>query len=388
MEKIIIKKNPRVLSGHLWIFANELSVSPKEFEPGSLVEITDRKGDFIGIGYVNPSSLIAVRLLTQKQEQIDRGFFKKRILDAIKYRQAFCKSSDSFRVIYGEADFMPGLVVDKYGKCLSVQFLTLGMEKYKSIILELLNEIFLPDDVVLRNDSQSRHLEGLALQKELLKGGLDPLPRIKEGRVHIDVDPMAGQKTGFFLDHRENRLALAEIVSDGSKGLDLFCYTGAWGLQLAAKGAYVKGVDDSESACMQASLNADINGLSGKTEYIKADVFDFLKAESASDAKYDFVVLDPPAFVKSRAKIAEAVRGYRRVNELAMKVLKKGGLLATSSCSHHIDRALFFNMLLAASRDAGRTARVVEFRSQGRDHPVLLSMPETEYLKCVFLEIS
>ncbi|MCE5313164.1 MAG: class I SAM-dependent rRNA methyltransferase [Nitrospiraceae bacterium] len=388
MEKIILKKNPRILSGHLWIFSNELPVSPKQFEPGSLVEVSDKKGEFIGIGYVNPVSLIAVRLLTRQKEQIDRRFFRDRVLQALERRKRYCPGADSFRAVYSEADHLPGLIVDKYNKCLAVQLLTLGMERFREAILDVLDEVFSPEIIVLRNDSQSRHLEGLELHKELLKGELPPLPRIKEGVVELEIDPMSGQKTGFFLDQRENRIALAGLVPEGARGLDLFCYSGAWGLQLAAKGAYVKGVDDSEHACCQAARNAEINGLSERTEYLKADVFDFLKAEAASGAKYDFVVLDPPAFVKSRAKISEAMRGYRRINELAMRIVKNGGLLATSSCSHHIDRPSFLNMLLSASNEAGRAASLIEFRSQGKDHPVLLPMPETEYLKCAFVELS
>ncbi len=239
MEKIMLKKNPRVMSGHLWIFSNELPVSPKEFEPGSLLEVHDKKGEFAGIGYVNPVSLIAVRLLTRQREQIDRDFFSRRIHDALARRQRYCPGADSFRVVYSEADHLPGLIVDKYNNCLSIQMLTLGMEKFRETIIDVLDEMFRPDVIVLRNDSQSRHLEGLELHKELIKGDLSQLPRIKEGSVTIEVDPMSGQKTGFFLDQRENRISLAGLVPEGARGLDLFCYSGSWGLQLAAKGAFV-----------------------------------------------------------------------------------------------------------------------------------------------------
>lgn len=386
MEKIILRRTSRILSGHLWIFSNELSVSPKGFEPGSIVAVHDNKDKFIGIGYINPHSLIAIRLLTREREAINSDFFRKRIINAINYRKRFMHDSNSFRVIYSEGDFLPGLIVDKYADCLVIQFLTIGMEKMKDMIISILEEILSPSIIVLRNDSQSRILEGLPLEKEIIKGSLDSLPLINEGGALIEVDPMAGQKTGFFLDQRENRIALRSYVNEG-RGLDLFCYSGAWGLQMAKKGAFVTCVDDSEIAISKAKRNFHLNNLEDRGDFIKDDVFDFLRKESESGSLYDFVVLDPPAFVKSRAKIKEALRGYREINAMAMKIVKRGGILATSSCSYHIEKAVFIEMLRDSAKDAGRNARLLEHRSQGRDHPILLSVPETEYLKCAFLEL-
>ncbi|MCL4457732.1 MAG: class I SAM-dependent rRNA methyltransferase [Nitrospirae bacterium] len=384
MYKVILRRTSRIDAGHLWIFSNELAESPKKFEAGSLVEVYDNKNRFIGIGYVNPNSLIAIRILTRGKETINADFFRKRISGALNYRKRFLTSNNSYRVIYSEGDFLPGLIVDKYADCLVIQILTLGMEMMKDMIVSVLDEIIKPSVIVLRNDSQSRNLEGLPLEKAVVKGALGSLPLIQEGEISIEVDPMTGQKTGFFLDQRANRLALAKYI-DGGKGLDLFCYSGAWGLQLAKNGAVVRFVDDSKTALSTAQRNARINNLEERCEFVKDDVFNFLKKEAESGALYDFIVLDPPAFVKSRAKIKEALRAYREINAMAMRLVKNGGILATSSCSYHVEKTVFLDILHSAARDAGRSPRLLEYRSQGLDHPILLSVSETEYLKCAFL---
>jgi 23S rRNA (cytosine1962-C5)-methyltransferase len=386
MEKILLRRTSRILAGHSWIFSNELASSPKNHEPGSLVEVYDIRENFIGIGYINPNSLISIRLLTRKQEQINPDFFRKRILDAIAYRKKIGINEDAFRVIYSESDFLPGLIVDKFSECLVMQFLTFGMEKLKDIIIPLFDEIFKPAVIVLKNDSHSRVLEGLPLSKEIIKGTLDKLPVINEAGISIEVNPLSGQKTGFFLDQRENRIALKEIIN-GGKGLDLFCYTGAWGLQIANKGAAVTFVDESENAISQARLNAKQNNIEQNCNFIKADAFDFLRNEINANNSYDFIILDPPAFVKNRLKIKEALKGYKEINTLAMKLLKDGGILATSSCSYHISKEIFIEILRYASKDAGKQFKLLEFRSQAKDHPILLSVPETEYLKCAFLSL-
>lgn len=374
------------MKGHLWVFSNELSVSPKRYEPGSIVKVYDSKGSFLGIGYINPNSLISIRLLTKEEEQIDADFFRKRINDAIDYRKKFLGLKDSFRVIYSEGDFLPGLIVDKYSDCLVLQILTLGIEKFQDILINILDEVFSPSTIILRNDSPVRTLEGLPLFKDTIKGSLETFPVIEETDVSFEVDPLNGQKTGFFLDQRENRIALRNYIK-GGVGLDLFCYTGAWGIHLAKSGAFVKCVDDSESALSMAERNIKMNNLEGSCELIKADVFNFLKKEREKENLYDFIVLDPPAFVKSKARIKEALRGYKEINTLAMRLVKKGGIIATSSCSYHIDKEMFLQMLIDAARDSGRNARILEYRTQGKDHPILLPVRETEYLKCIFLEI-
>jgi 23S rRNA (cytosine1962-C5)-methyltransferase len=386
MEIVRLHRTSRILAGHLWVFSNELATSPKGFEAGSLVELRDRKDVFLGIGYINPHSLIAVRILTRQKEEIDADFFKGRILDAIEYRKRFVGDANSFRVIFSEGDFLPGLIVDKYGDCLSVQILTMGMERWTDTLTDLLDGIMSPSAIVLRNDSSSRLLEGLTQEKRVVKGTLDTLPVIREDSLLFEIDPLSGQKTGFFLDQRENRIAFAKLAG-GGKGLDLFCYAGAWSIHLAGRDAEVIGVDDSDRVLERARQNAAMNRLSHRCTFKKADVFEFLKEEVAAKTRYDFIVLDPPSFVKSKTKVKDALRGYREINAQAMRLLKKRGRLATSSCSYHIDKESFLDMVRAAARDAGREARLSEMRSQAKDHPILLSMPETEYLKCAFLEI-
>lgn len=386
MEKVILKRTSRVLAGHPWIFSNELLESPKKYEPGCLVEVYDKKAIFVGIGYINPSSLIAVRLLTRQRQKINCDFFKKRLIAAIDYRKKRLSDNTSFRAVYSEGDFLPGLIIDKYDKCVVVQILTLGMEMLRDIIIEAIDNIMRPSVIVLRNDSQSRTLEGLAMEKEIIKGHINNLPRINEGDIIIEVDPVSGQKTGFFLDQRENRITLRKYVK-GGKGLDLFCYCGAWGLQLAKHDAFVTAVDSSDFSLQMAMKNASLNNLGDKFCFVKDDVFDFLNSENSKGSIYDFIVLDPPAFVKSKAKIKEALRAYRQINANAMRLIKKGGVIATSSCSYHVDKFDFIDMLRDASKDAGKTVRLLELKSQGYDHPVLLSVPETEYLKCAFLEV-
>lgn len=385
MDTVTVSRPSRILSGHLWVFSNELSESPKRFAPGALVELRDRKGAFLGIGYINPHSLIAARILTRKSEGIDEAFFRRRIEEALAYRRRFLGGRSSFRAVYSESDFLPGLVVDKYAGCLSVQFLTFGMEAMAGTIIKVLDEVFSPSAIVLRNDSSIRTLEGLPLEKKVVKGSLDELPVIDEDGVKITVDPYAGQKTGFFLDQFDNRTAFAAL-SGGGTGLDLFCYTGPWSLRLAKKGFAMKGVDSSEHAVALAEANARANGLSESCSFVKADVFDLVKKELSAGARYDRIVLDPPAFVKSKARIAEALRAYRELNAACLALLKPGGLIATSSCSYHIDRPAFMEMLRSAAKDSGRRARVIETRAQSKDHPISLAVPETEYLKCVILE--
>ncbi len=386
MDKVILKKTSRILGGHLWIFSNELLKSPVNYEPGSLVEVYDRHKIFLGTGYINPNSLISIRLLTRQREKIDAGFFRRRILHALDYRKRIGIDTESCRVVFSEGDLLPGLIVDKYDGCIVVQFLTLGMDKHAEMILNLLDDMFSPSIMVLNNDSQSRLLEGLTIERKISKGSLDSLPLISEDGVIIQVDPMTGQKTGFFLDQRENRIALSRYINGGN-GLDLFCYSGAWGLQLARKGATVTFADESETALSAARKNAQLNNLEDRCKFEKRDVFNFLSERVEAGSSCDFIVLDPPAFVKSKAKIKEAVKGYREINEMAMRLVTTGGIIATSSCSHHIDRTLFLEILQDSAKKAGRTAKLIEYRYQARDHPIMLSVPETEYLKCAILAV-
>jgi 23S rRNA (cytosine1962-C5)-methyltransferase len=386
MERVHLRRTKRLHENHLWVFSNELHESPKNYAPGTLVEVCDLKENYLGVGYINPRSLIAVRLLTTRREAVDRDFFKRRIGDALTLRRRISEEDrDALRLIYSEGDYLPGLIADRYAECLVLQFLTAGMERFRDEVVGIMDEMLAPETIVIRNESRSRTLEGLPLYKEVVKGSLDNLPVVSEGGIRFEVDPLIGQKTGFFLDQRENRRALREFVRGGD-GLDLFCYTGGWSLSLAAAGARVTGVDESERAVAQARRNAEINGLRDSALFVREDVFSFLDKEFlAGQKRLDFIVLDPPAFVKSAGRIREAVKAYRRLNAACMKLLKPGGILATSSCSYHLGREMFMEMLRSSARDAGRSPRMLSLRSQGPDHPVLLAMPETEYLKCAFL---
>lgn len=386
METAVLRRTSRILAGHLWVFSNELVGSPKRLAPGSLVELRDMKDAFLGIGYANPHSLIAVRILTRVKEEIDSAFFVKRIRAALDLRRRFVKDTDAFRAVFSESDGLPGLIVDKYGDTLSIQFSTLGMEAQSGLVISALEEVFQPKTIVLRNDTSIRTLEGLSMEKKVIKGGLETLPVIKERGTVFEVDPMAGQKTGFFLDQAENREALKALVGRG-KSLDLFCYTGAWAIKLAEAGSDVTGVDSSETAVKQAERNALLNNLSEKCAFIRSDVFEFVKAEVLKGSRYDAIVLDPPAFVKSKANIKEGLKAYRELNASCMKLLKDGGLFATSSCSFHVERLAFLDMLRSAARSAGKTGRILEVRSQAKDHPIALAVPETEYLKCVIMAV-
>jgi 23S rRNA (cytosine1962-C5)-methyltransferase len=388
MEKVHLKRTRRIHERHLWVFSNELYESPKKYSPGDLVELYDLKENFLGTGYINPHSLIAVRILTTERLPVEREFFLKRIGDALALRKRlFKEDSDALRLVFSEGDYLPGLIADRYSGCLVLQFLTAGMERFKDTIVAIFDELLAPETIVIRNESRSRTLEGLPLYKEVVEGNLDTLPIVREGGISFEVDPFMGQKTGFFIDQRENRAALTRFVG-GGEGLDLFCYTGGWSLNLAAAGARVTGVDESERAVAQAKRNAWMNGLQERAVFVREDVFSFLEREfAAGQRRLDFIVLDPPAFVKSAGRIKEAVRAYRQLNASCMKLLRSGGILATSSCSYHLGREMFLEMLRLSARDAGRSPRMLYLRSQAPDHPVLLSMPETEYLKCAFLQM-
>jgi 23S rRNA (cytosine1962-C5)-methyltransferase len=350
-----------------------------------MVELFDRSDTFLGVGYINPSSLISVRILSRERVTIDRQFLGKRLQTAFGLRTRLFGDQEAVRLVYSEGDYLPGLIVDRYGPCVVLQFLTQGIESLRDMIIELIDEMLNPRVIVLKNESRSRTLEGLSLYKEVVKGSLDSLPKVHEDGLIFEVDPFGGQKTGFFLDQKENRRSLKRYL-DGGRGLDLFCYTGAWSVHLASAGIEMTGIDESERAVRQAIRNAELNSLQGRAAFLQEDVFSFLRREvSESEKKYDCVVLDPPAFVKSAAKLKEAVKAYRELNGYCMRLLRPGGILASSSCSYHLGRDAFLDMLRDASRDANRSLRLLLLRSQDADHPVLLAMPETEYLKCAYL---
>jgi 23S rRNA (cytosine1962-C5)-methyltransferase len=349
------------------------------------VELADSRGRFVAVGYCNPKSVISVRILSREQGKIDIDFFLKKIEGADAYRKRFYAGEESYRVVYSEADLLPGLIVDRYGSYVVIQLLTAGMERHTESILAAIDAIFSPRAVVARNDIPSRALEGLAVERKLLSGKIEPPVVIMKNRLAFEIDLLEGQKTGFFLDQSENYLLLNGLV-DGGEVLDTFCYAGGWSVHAARFGAKgVIGIDASEGAIDLARGNAARNGFESQCRFEVGNVFDFLKAREGRG--YDCIILDPPSFVKRRKEIENAVRGYKEINLRAMKLLRPGGFLVTCSCSYHLSESRFREILLDAARDVGRNLRLIALRSQAKDHPALLSLPETEYLKCAVLQV-
>jgi 23S rRNA (cytosine1962-C5)-methyltransferase len=374
----------RLRGGHPWVFSNEIAALDGPAEPGAAVEIIAADGQRIGTGYYNPHSLIAARLLSRRNESIDTSeFFIAALQKALEYRRRLCGDLEAVRLVHGESDALPGLVVDRYGDVLSVQLLTKGMDVRRELIVAALRELFAPRAIVARNDSAARELEGLPRGVELLHGEApEPVVTAING-LHLAVDVVGGQKTGLFLDQRENCRRLHGLVQ-GTEVLDLFCYAGAWSLHAASYGAArVTGVDASTAAVRQADANARRNGLADRCRFVAADVFDFLREQRGH--RYGTVILDPPAFIKSRKHLAEGQKGYLTVNRRALEMVTPGGILVTCSCSHHLDRATFLALIAQAAQQARRNVRLVEMRGQASDHPVLPACPETDYLKCAFL---
>lgn len=385
MEKIFIK--PLKKYGSLWIYKNEIVSDISNLYAGILVKVYESKSNkFIGVGYINPKSTISIRLLSFKELTIDEHFFRSRIIHCKQYREEFLGLKENYRLIFSESDFLPGLIVDKYNKCLVIQILTAGMENFKEMIIKILDDIFKPEIIILRNDSHSRLKEGLKLEKTIVKGALNEFHLIIEDDIKFLFNPLHGQKTGFFLDQRENRTLLKNLVTKG-EGLDLFCYVGSWSLHMAKKGIKITGIDSSQNAIDLAKENARINNLIDKSQFIKTDVFDYLKWEIKKNKKYDVVVVDPPAFVKSKNEKKDALEGYLNLNTLAIKLLKKEGIIATSSCSQHVSDYEFYEVIKEAFLKNKKTGKLIYKGTQSKDHPILLSMPETFYLKCLIIKL-
>ncbi len=376
----------RVLRGHPWIYQADVEQTEGVLEKGCLVDVFGTGRRFLGRGYINPDSQILVRLLSRDAEPIDAAFIRKRIAAALSYRERLAIPSNAIRMVYAEADALPGLILDCYGDIGVVQILTAGMERLRGVLLPVIQELLHPYGIFLRNDVPSRLLEGLPLEKEFVEAHFDPVVSIREDEISFQVNIAAGQKTGFFLDQRENRLALRPWAAHRHV-LDCFCYTGAFALHAAKAGAHrVEGIDNSEEAIAVATANATRNHLSDRCTFRCGNAFDELRQLQGTGRRFDLIILDPPAFTKSKAAVAAALRGYKEINLRAMKLLSPGGILVTSSCSYHLSEATFVKMLEDAAADARVQCRTLAVRTQAADHPVLLSVPETKYLKCVFLE--
>lgn len=387
--KIILKRHEerRILAGHLWAFSNEIEKIAGTPESGDVAELESADGRFLGVGFYNPHSLISFRMLSREREAADEAFFAKRISAAYDLRRYLYPSSESYRVVFGESDFLPGLVSDKYGNYVTVQFLSAGMEKKRAEILSAIHAVIHPSGIVARNDSALRALEGLEEKIEVLSGTIPERVKIEENGSCFWADLVSGQKTGFFFDQRENRAALARYCP-GKTFLDGYCHSGAFSVQALRAGASkVISVDSSRPALTLAEENAKLNGFEAQFNGVTADVVEYLDFLEKSGEKFDIINVDPPALIKSRKHFHAGYKLYRKLNALALEVVKPGGILATSSCSHNLSPEDFRRMLKEAAGRAGKQVRLLEERSQARDHPILLSMPETEYLKFAILQV-
>ncbi|MCX7711647.1 MAG: class I SAM-dependent rRNA methyltransferase [Clostridia bacterium] len=388
MAKAIISKGKeeKVEYGHPWVFKSDISAIQGNFTPGDVIDVFSSKNRFLGRGYVNPKSQITIRMLTYEQEEINADFFYKRILAAWEYRKKVADPA-SCRAVFAESDFLPALIVDKFSNILVVQTLALGIDCYKSQIVDILDEIIKPEGIYERNDVTVRELEGLEQKKGYLKGNFNTQVEMIENGVKFLVDVENGQKTGFFLDQKENRAAIRPFVRN-AKVLDCFSHTGSFALHAGHYGAKeVLGIDISEHAVACAERNAKLNGLENVCRFEAANTFDKLREFYDRGESFDTIILDPPAFTKTRSAVEGAVRGYKEINLRAMKIIQSGGFLVTCSCSHHVNQDLFMDIIYNAAFDAKRKVRLVEYRSQAKDHPILLASEETEYLKCAILQI-
>lgn len=379
-------------SGGLWIFDNEIASILGSFEDGDIVAVHDFDGYGLGKGFINRNSKIRVRMMTRNRHQeIDEAFLKMRVQEAWDYRK---KVSDtgSCRVIFGEADFLPGLVVDKFSDVLVVQSLALGIDRLKDQIVELLKEVLAADGIKIRgvyerSDAKVRRQEGMELYKGFIGEPFDTNVEIEENGVRYMVDVKDGQKTGFFLDQKYNRKAIQHLCKD-AKVLDCFTHTGSFALNAGYGGAKeVTGVDASELAVEQATLNSKLNGMEDRVKFICRDVFELLPELEEKREKFDVVILDPPAFTKSRNSVKNAVKGYREINLRAMKLVRDGGFLATCSCSHFMTYELFTQTIHQAARNVHKRLRQVEYRTQAPDHPILWAAEESYYLKFYVFQV-
>ena len=389
MAEIVLRKTreKRVQSGYPWIYQTEIERVDDpagEIEPGDIVRVVNSKGVFVCKALYNPASMIALRVLTVRDEPTDEAFFRRRIEAAWEYRKRLC-DVNSCRLIFGESDYLPALIVDKFADILVVQLLCLGMDRLRDMIVRLLVDVVKPRGIYERDDVPVREREGMKQLTGLMWGEVPDRVEMVENGIRFLVDVKHGQKTGFFLDQKENRAAIAPLCP-GARVLDCFCHNGTFALNAAKYGAAdVLGVDISEEALEVARENAALNGLDVRFE--AHNVFDLLRQYQGEGRQFDLIVLDPPAFTKSRKMVESAKRGYKDINLRAMKLVRDGGYLVSCSCSQHVTPDMFVDILREAAYETRRRVRIIELRSQGRDHPVLLGSDETRYLKCVIMQV-
>jgi 23S rRNA (cytosine1962-C5)-methyltransferase len=377
----------RIANGHPWIYNNEIEKITGDIQPGGTADVFYADGSFAGKGYVNQQSQITVRLLTRKKEDINEAFFLRRIQEAWQYRQK-TGYTENCRLVFGEADYLPALIIDKFNDYFVLQTLSLGMDTWKPAIVKALETLFNPKGIYERNDVPVRELEGLPQQKGFLSAPFDTTITIQENGLKFYVDIKNGQKTGYFLDQQDNRRAIRHIVKDADV-LGAFTYTGTFEIHAAHYGAKsVLGIDISDNAVEQANRNAALNGLDKVCRFEAVNAFDVLKGWAKDGRQYDVVMLDPPAFTKSRENIQKAITGYKEINLRGMKLVKNGGFLVTSSCTNLVSPELFLQTIDMAAKDARKKIRQVTFRAQASDHPIIWGMENTNYLKFLIVEVT
>ncbi|MEQ1528863.1 MAG: class I SAM-dependent rRNA methyltransferase [Methylococcales bacterium] len=391
--ELFLKKNEdkRLRKGHSWVFSNEVDTQRSALEGftvGELVQVNSADGKALGTAYINPHTLICARLLSRKTNlKFGSNFFKERLSTALAIREKLF-SKPYYRLVFGESDGLPGLVIDRFGSVLSVQITTAGIEQRKQILIDVLVELLQPTAIVLKNDNSQRQLEGLSLIPEVAYGELPDTVVIEENGAQFKIDIADGQKTGWFYDHRNSRAQLAGFAKN-QRVLDLFSYTGAWGIPAALAGASeVTCVDASDGALTLALHNARLNGVEEVMQFIRSDVFDFLKQAREDNQSYDIIVLDPPALIKRKKDFKQGYEAYRRLNHLALQVLAKNGILISASCSHHLSRENLHEILRSSGRHIDRHLVFFAGGGQGPDHPIDPAAPETEYLKTFFCAVS
>ncbi len=389
MQTVYLRKNAsyRIINNHPWVFANEIEKEDEDITPGGIVKVHTHDNKFVGKGYYNAASQIKVRILTRdKDVTINKTFFEDKINECWQYRQKL-GYTENCRLVFGEADGLPALIIDKFNDYFVLQTLSLGMERWKGAIVEALQNIFTPKGIYERNDVPVRKLEGLEEVKGFLSEPFDTVIEINENGLRFQVDIANGQKTGYFLDQKDNRRAIEKIVK-GATVLEAFTYTGTFSLHAGKYGAKsVLGLDISEHAIAQARKNAELNNLQDIVKFEACNAFDKLKQLTRDGAQYDVVMLDPPAFTKKRENIQKAITGYKEINLRGIQLVKPGGFLVTASCTNLVQPEVFINTIALAAKDAKRVLRQVEFRAQASDHPILWSMENTNYLKFLIVQV-
>ncbi|WP_455199526.1 class I SAM-dependent rRNA methyltransferase [Kaarinaea lacus] len=387
-----LKKNEekRLRAGHLWIYSNEVDTSTtplKEFEPGSSVLIEDYRGHAVGTGYINPHSLICARLVSRDpKHQLDVSLIKHRLNVALSLRQRLF-AKPCYRLVHGEGDGLPGLVIDRFDDVIVAQITTAGMERHKDALVSALEKILKPHSIVFRNDNPSRKHEQLDTYVETAMGDCADSVLLEENNTRFEIDVMAGQKTGWFYDHRMNRARMQNYVKD-ARVLDVFSYVGGWGVQALTAGASdVMCIEASKKAVDRIHHNAELNSVGNKIATVEGDAFEALKGLRQEREKFDVVIVDPPAFIKRKKDFKEGLNAYRRINQMAMQVLNKDGYLISASCSYHLGHDQLSDVILKSSRHVDRNAQIIEQGHQGPDHPVHPAIPETDYLKAFFARI-